>query len=152
VVLRKDGKIELLKRVPLFSHCSKKQLGAIASIADLVDVPEGTRLIREGARGDEFMVIVDGEVEVTQKGRRLNRLGPGDFMGEVALITKAPRNATLTTTRKTSILALTERQFWELLREVPELQMKVIKGLGDRLQAVLAGRADSTGSGTQRGA
>ena len=110
-MLRKDAKIELLKQVPLFSQCTKKQLAAIANVADLIGVPASTELIREGALGREFMVIVEGTVDVKRKGRKINSLGPGDFIGEVALISGGPRNATVTTTRKTSLLALTDRQF-----------------------------------------
>jgi CRP/FNR family cyclic AMP-dependent transcriptional regulator len=135
-MLRKDAKVELLRRVPLFSRCTKKQLAAIANLADLVDVPAGTRLIREGAYGRECMVIVDGTVEVRRKGRKINTLGAGDVMGEMALITKAPRNATLTATTHTSLLVLTEGQFWRLLEQAPEMQTKVIKALGERLQSL----------------
>jgi CRP-like cAMP-binding protein len=135
-MLRKDGKIELLKKVPLFSQCSKKQLAAIASLADLIDLPEGTVLIREGARGGECMVIVEGAVEVRRKGRKINSLGPGDFVGEMALISGAPRTATVTTTQPSSLLVVTERQFWELLERTPKMQTSVIKALGERMQSL----------------
>jgi CRP-like cAMP-binding protein len=135
-MLRKDGKIELLKRVPLFSHCSKKQLGEIASLTDLVEVPADTQLIREGAEGRDFMVIVEGAVEVRRKGRTLNELGAGDFIGEMALISKAPRNATVTTTQPTTLLAVTDRAFWGLLERAPDLKTSVIKAMGDRLQSL----------------
>jgi CRP/FNR family cyclic AMP-dependent transcriptional regulator len=135
-MLRKDGKIELLKNGPLFSQCSKKQLAAIASLADLIDLPEGTTLIREGAPGRECMVIVEGTVEVRRKGRKINSLGPGDFIGEMALISGAPRTATVTTTQHSSLLVVTERQFWELLERTPKMQTSVIKALGERLQSL----------------
>jgi CRP/FNR family transcriptional regulator, cyclic AMP receptor protein len=137
-MLRKDGKIELLKQVPLFSHCTKKELAAVANLADLVDIPAGTVLIREGAIGRECMVVVEGEVEVRRKGRKINTLGPGDFIGEMALISGAPRNATVTTTRDSSLLAVTDRQFWELLERTPSMQMSVIRALGERLQSLNA--------------
>ncbi len=133
-MLRKDAKIELLKQVPLFSRCTKKQLAAIANVADLINIPANTQLIREGALGREFMVIVEGAVDVTRKGRKINSLGPGDFIGEVALLTGGPRNATVTTTTDTSLLAITDRQFSHLLDEVPEMRSSVIKALGERLQ------------------
>jgi CRP/FNR family cyclic AMP-dependent transcriptional regulator len=135
-MLRKDAKIELLRRVPLFAHCSKKQLAEIASLADLIDVPSGTQLIREGAQGNEFMVIVEGAVDVRRKGRKINALGPGDFVGEMALITGSPRNATVTTTGDTWLLAITRGQFWKLLEQSPTLQASVIKALGERLQSL----------------
>ena len=135
-MLRKDGKIELLKKVPLFSQCNKKQLAAIASLADLIDFPEGTVLIREGAFGRDCMVIVEGAAEVRRKGRKIGSLGPGDFTGEMALISSTPRNATVTTTQATSVLVVTERQFWELLERTPQMQTSVIKALGERLQTI----------------
>jgi CRP-like cAMP-binding protein len=134
MLLRKDAKIELLKRVPLFSHCTKKQLAAIASLADLIELPAGTPLIREGTVGREFMVIVHGAVDVRRKGRKINQLGDGDFIGEMALISGAPRNATVTATADTSLLVVTDRQFWALLERAPDLKTSVIKAMGQRLQ------------------
>jgi CRP-like cAMP-binding protein len=135
-MLHKDGKIELLKQVPLFSRCNKKQLAAIATLADLIDMPAGKLLVREGSRGRDFMVIVDGAVNVSRQGHKINALGPGDFIGEMALISGAPRNATVTTTRPSSLLVVTERQFWDLLEQTPGMQMSVIKALGERLQSL----------------
>jgi CRP/FNR family cyclic AMP-dependent transcriptional regulator len=136
-MLRRDAKIELLKKVPLFSHCNKKQLAAIASLADLVDRPAGTELIKEGARGREFMVIVEGAGEVRRKGRKIDTIGPGDFIGELALISGGPRNATVKTTSDTSFLVVTDGQFWSLLEQAPEIQTSVLKALGERLQPLV---------------
>ena len=133
-MLRRDAKIELMKAVPLFSRCSKKQLAAIARLADLIQLPAGTKLIREGASGREFMVIVDGAGEVRRKGRKVATIGPGDFIGEIALIVGGPRNATVVTTTDTSLLVLTARQFWTVLEDAPEIQGSVLKALGERLQ------------------
>src|SRR5581483_11215674 len=107
--LRKDAKVDLIKSVPLFSHCSKAQLAALAAEADELDVAEGTELTREGDRGREFMVLVEGTADVKRNGRRIARLGPGDFLGEIALISGAPRTATVTTTSAGRILVLTDR-------------------------------------------
>jgi CRP-like cAMP-binding protein len=134
MLLRKDAKIELLRHVPLFSHCTKKQLAAIAALADLIELPAGTPLIREGTVGREFMVIVQGAVEVRRKGRRINQLRAGEFIGEIALISGAPRNATVTTTEDSSLLVVTDRQFWQLLERAPDLQTSVIRAMGERLQ------------------
>jgi CRP/FNR family cyclic AMP-dependent transcriptional regulator len=132
-MLRKDGKIELLKNVPLFSRCSKKQLAAIARLADLIQMPAGTELITEGAPGREFMVIVEGTGEVRRKGRKVDSIGPGDFIGEIALLSGGPRNATVVTTGDATLLVVTARQFWTLLEEAPEIQRSVIRALGERL-------------------
>jgi CRP-like cAMP-binding protein len=135
-MLRKDAKIELLKKVPLFSHCNKKQLASIASLADLINVPAGRELITEGKPGLEFMVIVEGAGEVRRKGRKIDTLGPGDFIGEMALISRGPRNATVRTTTDTLLLAVTERQFWTLIEQAPEIQTSLLKALGQRLQSL----------------
>jgi CRP/FNR family transcriptional regulator, cyclic AMP receptor protein len=135
-MLHRDGKIELLRAVPLFSHCTRKQMTAIARLADLVQVPAGTQLIAEGASGREFMVIVEGSGEVRRKGRKIDTLGPGDFIGELALISGGPRNATVLTTSDSSVLVVTAREFWTLLDEAPEIQRSVLKALGARLQPI----------------
>ena len=77
--LRKDAKIELIRSVPLFSRCTKKELAAIASEAYEFSPPEGTKLTRQGQRGREFIVIVDGSAEVVKNGRRIARLVPATF-------------------------------------------------------------------------
>ena len=135
-MLRRDAKIELLKNVPLFSQCNKKQLASIASLADLISVPAGTQLITEGRPGLEFMVIVEGGGEVRRKGRKIDTLAPGDFIGEMALITGGPRNATVRTTTHTSLLAVTGRQFWTLLEQAPGIQTSLLKAMGQRLQSL----------------
>jgi CRP/FNR family transcriptional regulator, cyclic AMP receptor protein len=135
VSLRKNVKIELIKRVPLFSRCTKKELAAIAGEADELVVPEGRTLARQGATGAEFVVIVEGSAEVRKNGRKINRLGAGDFLGEIALISGAARTATVTTTSEARILVLNDRGFRRLTREIPSLQASVLKALSERLQA-----------------
>ena len=92
MALGTNAKIELIKSAPLFENCSKQELQSIAQIADELDVRAGKVLIREGERGREFFVIVRGEVEVRRKGRKMATLGPGSFVGEMALLSKIPRS------------------------------------------------------------
>ena len=75
--LRKNAKVDLIRGVPLFSHCSNAQLGALAAEADELDFPAGRTLTQEGDRGREFMVIVEGSATVTRNGRKVNQLGGG---------------------------------------------------------------------------
>jgi CRP-like cAMP-binding protein len=135
VGLRKNAKIELIKHVPLFSRCTKKELAAVAAEADELVMPAGRALTTQGARGSEFVVIVDGSADVNKNGRRINRLRSGDFLGEIALISGAPRTATVTTTSETRILVVTERGFKRLTRDMPSIQASVLKALSERLQA-----------------
>ena len=132
-MFKKDAKIVLLKQVPLFSECSGRELGEIAAIADEVNFPEGSMLIQEGATGREFIVVVDGTVEVWRGGRRLPLKGGVSFFGEAALLTGAPRNATVTTTSPVQALLITDRAFTRLLKESSQIQQKILASLAARL-------------------
>jgi CRP/FNR family transcriptional regulator, cyclic AMP receptor protein len=133
VRLGKDGKIELIRKVPLFSRLSKTGLREVASIADEMDLPEGKDLTREGERGREFFVILEGGADVTQRGKRIRQLGKGDFLGEIALVTKQPRTATVTTTSPVRALVITDRDFARLLRDSPQIGQGVLEALAERL-------------------
>jgi CRP/FNR family transcriptional regulator, cyclic AMP receptor protein len=135
VRLHKDAKIDLLKNVPLFAGCSKTELQRIASLADELDLGEGATLIREGERGREFLVIADGTVKVTRKGKQLRELGAGDFIGEIALVADVPRTATVTATSPVRLLVVTDRAFRGLLEQMPSIAKKVLQSLGERLHA-----------------
>jgi len=131
--LGKDVKVELIRRVPLFSNCSRKELSEIASIADEIDFGAGKELIREGERGREFFVLLDGNAQVTKDGSEVNSLGSGDFFGEIALVSKVPRSATVTTTSDVRALVVTDRAFRALMDRLPELQLQVLEALAERL-------------------
>jgi CRP/FNR family transcriptional regulator, cyclic AMP receptor protein len=132
-VLRRNEKVEWIRHVPLFAQCSKRELAQIAGIADEIDLREGKVLIREGERGREFFVLLEGSAEVTKDGRRINTLGPGDFFGEIALVSRTPRTATVTATAPVHTLVITDRSFRRLLEEQPQIQLKVLEALAERL-------------------
>ncbi len=132
MAFRKNAKIELLRRTPLFSECSKSELSAIAGIADEVEIPKGEAFIREGERGREFFALIEGTVDVRRGGRKVTIKGGSEFFGEIALISAAPRNATVTATSPVRALVVTERAFAGLLRESPQLQLKVLRSLAER--------------------
>jgi CRP-like cAMP-binding protein len=134
VRLRKDAKVDLLRRIPLFSQCSKRELGAISSIADEIDLKEGKELTREGRLGREFFVLIDGSADVRKKNRKVATLEGGDFFGEIALVHHAPRTATVTATSPVRALVIMERDFKRLLAEQPEIQRKVLVALAERLE------------------
>ena len=133
--LRSNAKIDLLRRVPLFEHCAKKELALIAAAADEIDLPPGKVLMQEGDRGREFFVIISGEVEVRRKGRKISTLGAGDFVGEMALLSKAPRSATVTATTALDVLVVTDFNFVALLDRTPALWLKVARALAERVKA-----------------
>jgi CRP-like cAMP-binding protein len=134
VALRKNAKLELLKRVPLFADCSKRELDEVAKIADELDFREGKVLTREGAAGREFFVIVEGTAEATQGRKRLRTMSDGDFFGEISLITRLPRTATVTTISPMRALVVSDRSFRRLLQDDHAIRRKVLSALGERLE------------------
>ena len=132
-MLRRNEKVELIKKVPLFAGCSKGELEEIAHIADEIDLKEGKEMTQQGSRGREFFVLLEGEADVTKDGKNINKLGAGDFFGEIALVSDSPRTATVTATSPVRALVITDRSFRRLLDEQPEIQRKVLMALAERL-------------------
>jgi cyclic nucleotide-binding protein len=93
-LFKQDTKVEALKSAPLFQDLSRKELVQIARVSGDLDVSPGKVLWKEGEIGDEFFVLVEGEVEVTRKGKRVATRGGGEFFGEIALLEQIPRTAT----------------------------------------------------------
>jgi CRP/FNR family transcriptional regulator, cyclic AMP receptor protein len=131
---RKDAFTEHLASVPLFSACSKKELQLVARRAEDVTVEPGKVLVREGAAGAEFFVIVEGTAEVSRHGNKVAELGPGAFFGDLALLDKAPRNATVTAVTPMELVVLGQREFAGIIDEVPGFAHKLLAGLAHRLR------------------
>src|ERR687891_825560 len=109
--LGKNSKVEAIKHVPLFAQCSRRDLDEIAQIADEIDLREGKEMTREGAPGREFFVLLSGTADVRRKGRKVATMKAGDFFGEIALVARAPRTATVTAASPVRVLVLTDRAF-----------------------------------------
>ena len=131
--LGSDKKVELIRKVPLFSHLSRKQLAQVARVADEIDLREGKEMTREGAPGREFFVILEGSADVRRRGRKINSLKPGDFFGEIALVTSVPRTATVAATSPVRALVVTDREFRHLLEESPDIKTRVMQAMAARL-------------------
>jgi CRP-like cAMP-binding protein len=131
--LGKDAKLELLKRVPLFSKLDGRHLQEVAQIADQLDLPAGKEMATEGDRGREFFVLLHGAADVTRAGKRINTMKDGDFFGEIALVTKMPRTATVTATSDVDVLVITERDFDNLLKKSPDIGRGVAEALAERV-------------------
>jgi len=131
--MKKNPKVEALRRVPLFEHCSGRELSKIAATVDEVDLPEGRTLTHEGLYGKEFVVLADGIADVEQDGEVVNRLGPGDFFGEISLVTGMPRTATVTTRSPARLLVLNAHAFRSLLAQAPLIRRRVVSAAALRL-------------------
>jgi len=132
---RRDAYIEHLTQVPLFSACSKDELRKVATRTADIPIAEGHVLCREGERGLEFFVIVNGRAKVTRKGRKVGELGPGDFFGELALLIDADRNATVTALTPMEAIVLSRRDFEAALADAPRMTRKIMQGMARRLAA-----------------
>jgi CRP-like cAMP-binding protein len=133
VRLRKNAKLELLASVPLFNGCSKRELEQIGLIADETNVPKGRTLIEQNQPAHEFFALIDGTAEVRRNDRRVSTMSGGDFFGELALIAKTPRTATVTTTSPARLLVIKGRDFERVLGEAPSIAVKILRELGGRL-------------------
>lgn len=133
MALGRNAKVDLIRQVPLFARCTRKELAEVASIADEIDLPAGRVLMREGERGREFVVLLKGAAEVRRNGRKVNDLRDGDFFGEIALVSRSVRTATVTTSAPSRALVIREQAFRALLDHAPQIQIRVLEALADRL-------------------
>jgi CRP-like cAMP-binding protein len=132
-MLRKNAKIKLLKQVPLFERCSQRELAQIAMLADELDLPGARELTHQGAGGFEFIILVEGQADVVRGVRVVNELGPGDFVGEIALVSGKPRTATVKTRGPARVLVITASGFRTLMRDVPSIKDKVLAAVTARV-------------------
>jgi CRP/FNR family cyclic AMP-dependent transcriptional regulator len=134
VPLSKNEKVELLKRTALFSECTKADLLEVAISADERVAPEGDRLTEEGRRGREFFLLVEGAVTVRHGRRKLADLGPGDWFGEIAILTHKPRTATVTATSPVRLLVISDRAFRRVVETRPRIALNVLRSVAERLE------------------
>ena len=131
-----DQKIELLERVPLFAGVPDAGLEEIARIVDEVDVPAGTALTHEGRHEGYFFIIVSGTVRIERGGQTINTIGPGDFLGEIALLDGGPRTATATTETPCLLLSMTHERFFDLIDSSASVRKAIIESVGQRLRGL----------------
>lgn len=129
-----NSKIELLRRVPLFTQCRDEPLDLIGRLADEVDVADGYTLMRQGDLGHEFFLIVEGRVRIERDGQTINTLGPGDFLGEIALLEESRRTATAVTEGPAKLLVITHQGFNSLLDASSSIRTAIIQSLAARLR------------------
>jgi CRP-like cAMP-binding protein len=132
--MEKDRKLQLLRGVPLFSDCSKVDLTRIEQLADEMELPAGHVLMEQGRVGNEFFVIVEGTVRVERDGKVIDNLGPGDFLGEIALVDHRPRTATATCETPCRVVVIGHREFHTLLMDEPGIAEAVMRSLAERLR------------------
>ncbi len=122
-----------LKRSPLFDGLSRRQLAQVARLSDDLEVAAGTVLCEEGSRGEEFFIIIDGEAAVTRDGQDLTMLSGGDFFGEIALVDRVKRSATVTAATPLRFFVISRQAFDSVLSTDPAIERKVLRTVVRRL-------------------
>jgi len=130
---RSDPFVETLATVPLFSACSKKELQLVARGAERILVDAGKVIVTEGSAGADFFVIISGAARVERSGRKVASLGPGAFFGDLALLDRAPRNASVIAESPMELAKVGQKAFDELL-DIPGFSKKLLAGLARRLR------------------
>jgi CRP/FNR family transcriptional regulator, cyclic AMP receptor protein len=129
-----DKKLEHLAKVKMFASLNKKELGMVAKASDVVQVAAGTDIVKEGEIGNQFYLIASGSATVRQGGRKVATLVVGNYFGEMALLDRGPRTATVTTDQPSELVVLGQREFLALLDQVPPLAHKLLVSMAGRLR------------------
>lgn len=122
--------------IPLFAGLSKKERQTIAQHADELDFGEGRHLVREGEFPYEFFILEAGSAEVTHDGEHLADLGPGDFFGEMALVDRARRNASVVATSPIKVVVMTGQAFRQMKRELPAVCERITQEVKERGRSI----------------
>jgi CRP/FNR family cyclic AMP-dependent transcriptional regulator len=136
VFTRDDPRAERLHALPIFSGCNRRELQIVSGMADEVRLREGTILTEQGAPGHECFVVLEGEADVEIGDRVVAHIGPGEIVGEMALLESEPRTATVVTTTTTRVLVMTRPTFTAVLEQCPNLARRVMRTLARRLREV----------------
>jgi CRP-like cAMP-binding protein len=132
----RDTYLEHLATVPLFAACSKKDLQRIARASDEVEIPAGRTLMKQGDIGRECFILVEGKVKIERNGRKIASKGPGAYFGELSLLDKGPRTATVIAETPITVLVLGPREFSAVLDEVPQLSHKLLTALAQQVRSL----------------
>jgi serine/threonine protein phosphatase PrpC len=135
-------KREVLGRMPLFARLSDRELLRVMQAVEVRSYEDGKEVIREGDKGDELFIVLQGKVVISRGGETLTRLGAGEHFGEMALIRAVPRSATVKADGAAELIVIRRTDFFELLRSEHEIAVKMLW----QFLGVLADRLDQTSS------
>ena len=130
----KTAQLEHLRSVPLFAGCSKRELQAVHRAGDEITMADGTVIIDQGQLGREAFVILEGKVSVKRRDRKIAELGPGDVVGELALLDHGPRTASAVCEGDCTLFVLDQRHFRGVIEDHPSISMKLLAALAARIR------------------
>ena len=134
--MARDEKIDLLRTVPLFAGLDDRELERVSTLADIVDLPADRPLMTQGQHGREMFVLVSGSARIERDGQPLGERGPGEVLGEIALLDGGPRTATVTLSQPSRLLVVARREFQALMDEFPEIRLRVLEAVAQRLRSL----------------
>ena len=132
----RDDKVELMRSVPLFTGLSEHELERLSSMADIVDLPKDRVILTQGQLGWEMFVMISGSAHVERDGKSFGEVGPGEVLGEIALLDGGPRTATVTLSQPSRMLVLARREFQTMLDEFPEIRLRILETVARRLRSL----------------
>ena len=127
-----------LQSIPLFESLPRDARRVVAQHADEMEVPKGTELVRQGEFAYEFFIIESGGAEVLRDGERIAELGPGDFLGEMGIVAKSVRNASVITTIVSDVIVMTEQAFRSMSQSNPDIASRIQAAVEERCRALVA--------------
>jgi CRP-like cAMP-binding protein len=130
--MSKNAYHDYLRQVPMFADLDDGELDAVGQAATDLDMKAGSVIMREGATAHEMVIVVNGTLEVTRDGEHVADIGPGGIAGELALLTRAHRNSTVTAKTDVTMLHIDGREFASLLEDVPEIAVKMLPVVAQR--------------------
>lgn len=129
-----EDRMAALARTPIFGDLPKSHLKALAKESGHQRFPAGKVLVTEGQVGSVFYAIVEGTARVTRGGRTVKRLGPGDFFGEMSILTRSPRSASVTTDTSLECVTLPASGLRSVLLAEPAICFKMLTAMAERLE------------------
>lgn len=133
-LMASDRKLEHLAKVKMFSTLNRRELARVGKAADEVTVKDGTEIVTQGSTGHEFYMMLAGKATVRRQGRKVAEVGPGDYFGEMALLDRGPRSATVVADGDATLVVIGQREFLGVLDEVPEVARKLLVSMAARLR------------------
>jgi CRP/FNR family transcriptional regulator, cyclic AMP receptor protein len=129
----RNAHLSKLKSVPLFADLDDHELDLVDRSVTEVNVHAGHVLMQEGHSAHEMVVVIEGSLEVTRAGERIAALGPGDFAGEMALLSHSNRHATVKATTESKLLVIEGREFLSVVTDAPHLAVKMLPIVAQRV-------------------
>ncbi|MGO8872666.1 MAG: cyclic nucleotide-binding domain-containing protein [Acidimicrobiales bacterium] len=127
--------VDAVRAIPLFAACNARELREVARLGTRTSVPAGSTLIAEDTLGRELLIILNGGATCRVKGRELAHFGPGDFFGEMSLLDKGPRSATVIADSDMELLVLDSQEFRRLTETSPSIAWKILVAMAGRLRS-----------------